>query len=80
MGHQQASFDNDGDRTAQNSPPMPLCLCCSGELMAWDAERLTGPDGEDWRVPVTELEERRSRLSSALAETGFESVLIDDPI
>ena len=48
--------------------------------MAWDAERLTGPDGEDWRVPVTELEERRSRLSSALAETGFESALIDDPV
>ncbi|MEK9909926.1 MAG: M24 family metallopeptidase [Candidatus Thalassarchaeaceae archaeon] len=48
--------------------------------MAWDAERLTGPDGEDWRVPVTELEERRSRLSSALAETGIESALIDDPV
>ena len=80
MVHQQASFDNDGERTAQNSPPMPLCLCRSGELMAWDAERLTGPDGEDWRVPVTELEERRSRLSSALAETGFESALIDDPV
>lgn len=48
--------------------------------MAWDAERLTGPDGEDWRVPVTELEERRSRLSLALAETGIESALIDDPV
>ena len=48
--------------------------------MAWDAERLTGPDEEDWRVPVAELEERRSRLSSALAETGFESALIDDPV
>ncbi len=48
--------------------------------MAWDAERLTGPDGEDWRVPVTELDERRSRLSSALAETGIESALIDDPV
>ena len=23
---------------------------------------LTGPDGEDWRVPVSELEERRNRL------------------
>ena len=59
---------------------MPLCLCRSGELMAWDAERLAGPNGEDWRVPVTELEERRSRLSSALAETGFESALIDDRV
>ena len=38
--------------------------------MTWDAERLTGPDGEDWRVPVSELEERRNRMASALAEQG----------
>ena len=48
--------------------------------MTWDAERLTGPDGEDWRVPVSELEERRNRMASALAEQGLESALIDDPV
>ena len=48
--------------------------------MAWDAERLTGPDGEDWRVPVSELEQRRNRMSSALAEANIESALIDDPV
>ena len=63
------------------TPPQCLCVfAVVAQLMAWDAERLTGPDGEDWRVPVAELEERRSRLSSALAETGFESALIDDPV
>ena len=48
--------------------------------MTWDAERLSGPDGVDWRVPVSELENRRSRLSSALADSGIESALIDDPV
>jgi len=27
--------------------------------MAWDKESLTGPNGVDWRVPVSELENRR---------------------
>ena len=44
--------------------------------MGWDSERISGPDGEDWRVPVAELEIRQERLSSALAEAGTESVLI----
>ncbi|HIM64084.1 MAG TPA: hypothetical protein EYM40_01020, partial [Candidatus Poseidoniales archaeon] len=48
--------------------------------MSWDAGRLTGPDGEDWRVPASELAERQGRLSAALAETGRESVLVDDPV
>ena len=48
--------------------------------MNWDAGRLTGPDGEDWRVPVSELESRQTRLSKALADAGHESVLIDDPV
>ncbi len=59
---------------------MPLCQWSSGFYMTWDAGRLTGPDGVDWRVPVSELENRRSRLSSALADSGIESVLIDDPV
>ena len=39
-----------------------------------------GPEGDDWRVPVTELESRQIRLSLALAEEGFESALIEDPV
>ncbi len=48
--------------------------------MNWDAARLTGPAGEDWRGPVSELEMRQGRLSKALADAKHESVLIDDPV
>ncbi len=48
--------------------------------MAWDAESITGPDGQDWRVPVSELESRQKALSSALTSEGIESILIDDPV
>ena len=48
--------------------------------MAWDAESITGPDGQDWRVPVSELESRQKALSSALTSQGIESILIDDPV
>ncbi len=48
--------------------------------MAWDPSNLTGPGGQDWRVPVSELESRQSKLSISLAEAGIESVYIDDPV
>lgn len=48
--------------------------------MTWDKESLTGPDGVDWRVPVSELENRRRLLSEVLSEHKIESVLIDDPV
>ena len=48
--------------------------------MAWDKESLTGPNGVDWRVPVSELENRRKLLSEALSKYNIESVLIDDPV
>jgi Xaa-Pro dipeptidase len=48
--------------------------------MAWDMGRLVGPDGIDWRVPVSELENRRKRLAKALSDNGIESALIDDPV
>jgi len=48
--------------------------------MAWDKESLTGPNGVDWRVPVSELENRRKLLSEALSNYNIESVLIDDPV
>ena len=48
--------------------------------MTWDMGRLVGPDNVDWRVPVSELENRRERLAIALSENGIESALIDDPV
>ena len=48
--------------------------------MRWDTSALTGPDDEDWRVPVSELEERQSRLSNRLAVEEIESVFIEDPV
>jgi len=48
--------------------------------MAWDPSRITGPDGQDWRVPVSEIESRQLRLSRRLSEIGIESALIDDPV
>ena len=48
--------------------------------MGWDTSALTGPDDEDWRVPVSELEERQSRLSNRLAVEEIESVFIEDPV
>jgi len=46
----------------------------------WDSSTLVGPDGEDWRVPVSELEGRQRRTSVALAEEGMESAYIEDPV
>ena len=48
--------------------------------MEWATSRLTGPEGEDWRVPVSELEDRQARLASRLADARIESALIDDPV
>ena len=48
--------------------------------MDWDVGLISGPDGEDWRVPVTELQERQKALSVILANHGMESALIDDPV
>ena len=58
----------------------PFHLLQSYMHMAWDPAMLTGPEGEDWRVPVSELENRQGKLSSKLAEAGAESALIDDPV
>ena len=41
---------------------------------------ISGPEGDDWRVPVTELEERQMGLAKSLADHGMESALIDDPV
>jgi len=46
----------------------------------WGKGRISGPDGEDWRVPVYELIERQKKVSSRLAIEGVESAFIDDPV
>ena len=48
--------------------------------MNWDVARLTGPENEDWRVPVSELEYRQKLFSSRLSAEGIESAWIDDPV
>ncbi len=48
--------------------------------MDWDVDLISGPDGDDWRVPVTELQERQRGLAKSLADHGMESALIDDPV
>jgi Xaa-Pro dipeptidase len=39
-----------------------------------------GPDGEDWRVPVDELEARQRLFAEELAEHGHSAALIQHPI
>ncbi len=46
----------------------------------WSTEGLSGPDGEDWRVPVSELEKRQENLVSSLVEHGIKSAWINDPV
>lgn len=41
---------------------------------------MIGPDGEDWRVPVSELEKRQSLFSSSLAAQNIPSAWVQDPV
>tara|TARA_Y100001968_G_C19430416_1_gene756695 strand:+ start:525 stop:1751 length:1227 start_codon:yes stop_codon:yes gene_type:complete len=46
----------------------------------WDTDGLTGPEGEDWRVPVAELEKRQKNLSISLSNNNIKSAWINDPV
>ena len=46
----------------------------------WDSTVLTGPEGEDWRVPVSELETRLGRLARALRVAALPGALIQHPV
>ena len=46
----------------------------------WDTTVLSGPDGEDWRVPVSELETRLERLARALRVAALPGALIQHPV
>ena len=49
-------------------------------MSGWNEADLTGPDGEDWRVPVSELAARQHRLSEGLAEAGISGAFIQHPV
>ena len=46
----------------------------------WDPRDLVGPDGEDWRVPPTELEFRQQKLIKQMNTLNLESIWINDPV
>ena len=48
--------------------------------MEGELTTLVGPEGEDWRVPVSELESRQKELASRLREKGLEAALIQTPV
>lgn len=48
--------------------------------MEWDESDLSGPDGEDWRVPSSELETRQAQMSRELAEHNIPAALIQHPV
>lgn len=49
-------------------------------MTTWSEADIVGPEGEDWRVPVTELEARLNILSSLLAEAGIGGAIIQHPV
>ncbi|CAI8318976.1 MAG: Xaa-Pro dipeptidase [Candidatus Poseidoniaceae archaeon] len=46
----------------------------------WDTTVLSGPEGEDWRVPVSELENRLERLARALRVAALPGALVQHPV
>ncbi len=48
--------------------------------MHWSSEVLCGPDGEDWRVPPSELASRQLRFANALADNQHSSAWVQDPV
>ena len=55
-------------------------LLTTGQLMEGELETLVGPEGEDWRVPVSELGSRQSKLQSLLQENNLAGALIQAPV
>ena len=49
-------------------------------MASWSTDDLVGPDGEDWRVPVSELESRIQELSNRLSDAKAPGVLIQNPV
>ena len=49
-------------------------------MTGWDVADLSGPEGEDWRVPSSELEARQSELGRLLQDAGIAGALIQHPV
>jgi Xaa-Pro aminopeptidase len=49
-------------------------------MSSWSTEDLLGPEGEDWRVPVSELEQRITKLANSLQENNLPGALIQSPV
>jgi len=49
-------------------------------MASWSTDDLVGPNGEDWRVPVSELESRIQELSNRLTDAKVPGVLIQNPV
>ena len=49
-------------------------------MTSWSPSDIVGPDGEDWRVPVSELEARQTRLAEMLAQAGLPGALVQHPV
>jgi Xaa-Pro aminopeptidase len=49
-------------------------------MASWTESGIQGPDGEDWRVPVSELEARLELLSIALQDNSLPGVFIQHPV
>jgi len=48
--------------------------------MEGDLDTLVGPEGEDWRVPVSELETRQAILQDSIRQSGLAGALIQAPV
>ncbi|MDA8550576.1 M24 family metallopeptidase [Candidatus Poseidoniales archaeon] len=49
-------------------------------MTGWDVADLAGPDGEDWRVPVSELAARQVELGRLLSEAGVAGAMLQHPV
>ena len=49
-------------------------------MTSWSPSDIVGPDGEDWRVPVSELEARQTCLAEMLAEANLPGALVQHPV
>jgi Xaa-Pro dipeptidase len=49
-------------------------------MTEWAPTDLVGPEGEDWRVPVSELAARQARLAEMLEEASLPGALIQHPV
>ncbi len=49
-------------------------------MSSWSTEDLLGPEGQDWRVPVSELEHRLGKLANLLQENNLPGALIQSPV